>query len=599
MGYRHVRQATAMNQEGLMEHPWLKFYDHRTPHRLAYPEALLDHFLDDAARDFPTHTAITFVLRYALGGRLRIGATYSYQQLHTYVDRLAAGLASLGVGKGDRVALMLPNSPQAVIAFFAAMRLGAIVVNTNPTYMPLEIQHQLADSGAETIVLLNQFVPRLRKAQPALPQLKRVIVTSIDDLLGFPMRQLVRRALQREPDWAEVPLGGMFFSFSALLGHAAAPPQVTRAPGDVALLQYTGGTTGVPKAAMLTHRNLLANTLQSLAWLVDAQRGAERMICALPFFHVYGMTVGMLCSVAMAANMLVLPNPRPIDTVMEVLARERATIFPGVPAMYIAIINHPQAASYDLTSVRACLSAAAPLPIEVQERFGAITGGRLVEGYGMTETSPLTHGNPVYGLRKSGSIGIPVSDVDAKIVDLDSGAAIAAGTDAQGELLVRGPQVMAGYWERPDETAATIDPDGWLHTGDIARMDEDGYFFIVDRKKDMIIASGFKVLPRDVEEVLFTHPDVQEAAVVGVPDPYRGETVKAYIVPKAGAQPSEQAIIAFCREQMAPFKVPRQIEFRTELPKTPIGKVLRRVLVDEERQKLDARASSARSDAER
>jgi long-chain acyl-CoA synthetase len=323
------------------------------------------------------------------------------------------------------------------------------------------------------------------------------------------------------------------------------------------------------------------------------------MICALPFFHVYGMTVGMLCSVAMAANMLVLPNPRPIDTVMEVLARERATIFPGVPAMYIAIINHPQAASYDLTSVRACLSAAAPLPIEVQERFGAITGGRLVEGYGMTETSPLTHGNPVYGLRKSGSIGIPVSDVDAKIVDLDSGAAIAAGTDAQGELLVRGPQVMAGYWERPDETAATIDPDGWLHTGDIARMDEDGYFFIVDRKKDMIIASGFKVLPRDVEEVLFTHPDVQEAAVVGVPDPYRGETVKAYIVLKAGAQPSEQAIIAFCREQMAPFKVPRQIEFRAELPKTPIGKVLRRVLVDEERQKLDARASSAGSDAER
>jgi long-chain acyl-CoA synthetase len=309
------------------------------------------------------------------------------------------------------------------------------------------------------------------------------------------------------------------------------------------------------------------------------------MMCAIPFFHSYGLTVGMNMSIALAAEMIVVPNPRPIENVMRVIHRQRATLFPGVPAMYIGVVNHPDLARYDLTSVRACISGAAPLPMEVQERFGQITGGRLVEGYGLTEAAPITHCNPVYGVRKAGAIGVPVPDVEARIIDLETGELIPLGSDRTGELLVRGPQVMKGYWNRPDETAQMLDQDGWLHTGDIARVDEDGYFSIVDRKKDMIIASGYKIFPREVEEVLFAHPKVAEAAVAGLPDRYRGETVKAYIIPVEGADLTAEEIIAYCRENLAPYKVPRLVEFRTELPKTMIGKVLRRALVEEERQR--------------
>ena len=571
-----------------MEHPWLRFYDPATPYTLTYPDVTLDQLLDDAARDYPDRTAITFALKYALGGRLLIGGKLPYRRLREQVDRLATALASLGVRKGDRVAVMLPNSPQFVTAFFAAMRLGAIVVNTNPTYTPPEIQHQIADSGAETIVLLNLFLPRLRKVQPDLPGLKRVVVTTIDDPLRFPIRSLVRHAQRKEPDWVDVVPDATTYRYADLLAYPPAPPKVERSTDEVALFQYTGGTTGVPKAAMLTHRNLVHNTFQASAWLPNTQRGEERMMCALPFFHVYGMTVCMNLSVALAAKMIIVPNPRPIENVMDVLQRERATLFPGVPAMYIGIINHPNVAQYDLTSVRACISGAAPLPMEVQETFGRITGGRLVEGYGLTETSPITHANPVFGLRKPGSIGIPLPDVEAKIVDLETGAALAPGSDEAGELVVRGPMVMQGYWNRPEDTAGCLDADGWLHTGDIAKVDDDGYFYIVDRKKDMIIASGYKILPREVEEVLYAHPAVQEVAVAGVPDTYRGETVKAYIVLKAGAHATEEEIVAHCRASLAPYKVPKLIEFRAELPKTAIGKVLRRILVAEEQQKLSA-----------
>jgi len=435
------------------------------------------------------------------------------------------------VRKGERLALMLPNSPQFVIAFFAALRLGAIVVNTNPTYTAPEIQHQIADSGAETIVLLNLFLPRLRTVQAELPQLKRVIVATIDDMLPFSASALVRRAGRREPDWAEIVPDDSTFRFAELLiRSSAAAPEIARDSDDVALFQYTGGTTGMPKAAMLTHRNLVANALQARSWLPRSRRGTERMMCAIPFFHVYGMTVGMNLSVATASEMIIVPNPRPIENVINVIHKQRATLFPGVPAMYIGTINHPDVAHYDLTSVRACISGAAPLPMEVQERFGAITGGRLVEGYRLTEASPITHCNPLYGLRKPGSIGIPLPDVEARNVDLDTNETLAPGADAGGELLIRGPQVMRGYWQRPEETAETLDEEGWLRTGDIARMDADGYFSIVDRKKDIIIAH--------------------------------------------------------CRASLAPYKVPKLIEFRAELPKTAIGKVLRRILIAEERQKL-------------
>ncbi len=568
-----------------MDKPWFSFYEKGVPRTISYQSQSLSDLLAQAARTVPENTATNFVLRYMLGGRLTIGGKLTYRKLNEQVDRLATALYQLGVRKGDRVAVMLPNSPHYIISFFAAVRLGAVVVNINPTYTSRELQHQLEDSGAETIILLNLFWPRLREIRHET-KIMRVIVAHIFDTLPFPMRLLVKSSQKKSPDWVEMHPEQDIFLFGHLLEkYGPTPPRVNINPDDVALFQYTGGTTGLPKAAMLTHRNLLANTQQIDSWLVTGKHGQEKMMAAIPFFHVYGMTVAMLYSVFVGAEIIVVPNPRPIDNVMNIMQKERATIFPGVPAMYIGIINHPKVAEYDLRSIKACISGSAPLPMEVQERFGDLTGGRLVEGFGMTECSPVALVNPVCGTRKAGSIGIPLPDTDAKIIDLETGVELPIG-EGQGELCVRGPQVMKGYWNQPNETALTIDAEGWLHTGDICTSDSDGYFFIVDRKKDMIIASGFKVLPRDVEEVLFMHPKVMEAVVVGVPNQARGDdTVKAFVVSKAGENPTAEEIREFCKLHLAPYKVPREVEFRTELPKTMVGKVLRRVLLDEEKAK--------------
>ncbi|EFO79254.1 AMP-dependent synthetase and ligase [Oscillochloris trichoides DG-6] len=569
-----------------MDKPWFSFYEKGVPRTISYKRVTISDLLAETAREFPETTATSFVLRYMLGGRFTVGGKATYRKLNEQVDRMATALYQLGVRKGDRVAVMLPNSPHYIISFFAAMRLGAIVVNVNPTYTSRELQHQLEDSGAETIILLNLFWPRLREIRPET-KVKRIVVAHVFDTLGFPSKLLVKIAQKKTPEWVDVnPEQDIFFFETLLNQYGPTPPKVNVDVDDVALFQYTGGTTGLPKAAMLTHYNLMANVQQVGAWLVSGHRGHEKMMAAIPFFHVYGMTVAMLYSVYMAAEIIIVPNPRPIDNVMTIMQKERATLFPGVPAMYIGIINHPKVAEYDLRSIKACISGSAPLPMEVQERFGEVTGGRLVEGFGMTECSPVALVNPVYGTRKAGSVGIPAPDTEAKIVNLETGEEIPLGSDEQGELCVRGPQVMKGYWQRPDETALTVDADGWLHTGDICKSDSDGYFYIVDRKKDMIIASGFKVLPRDVEEVLFMHPKVMEAVVVGVPNPARGDdTVKAFVVVKEGESPTVEEIREFCKLHLAPYKVPREIEFRTELPKTMVGKVLRRVLVDEEKAK--------------
>jgi long-chain acyl-CoA synthetase len=569
-----------------MSRLWYSHYDKGVPQTVTYPNLTISAMLNEATRKYGDKVATNFVLKYMLGGRFTVGGKQTYRQLNEQVDRLATALYQLGVRKGDRIAVMLPNSPHYVITFFAAMRLGAIVVNTNPTYTSRELQHQLNDSGAETIVLLNLFFPRLREIK-AETQLKRVIVANVFDTLSFPANFLVKSSQKRTPEWVEVhPEQDIFFFQHLLEKYGPTPPKVNIDPGDVALFQYTGGTTGLPKAAMLTHRNLVANVLQIAAWLTDGKPGGEKMMAAIPFFHVYGMTVAMLYSIHMGAEIVIVPNPRPIDNVMNVIQKERCTLYPGVPAMYIGIINHPKVNEYDLKSVKACISGSAPLPMEVQERFGQITGGRLVEGFGMTEASPVTHCNPVYGTRKGGSIGVPFPDTEAKIIDLETGEPLPFDGEAQGELCVRGPQVMKGYWNRPEETAGTIDADGWLHTGDICKVDPEGYFFIVDRKKDMIIASGFKVLPRDVEEVLYMHPKVMEAVVAGIPNPQRGDdTVKAYIVAKQGETPTAEEIKEFCKLHLAPYKVPRDVEFRSELPKTMVGKILRRVLVEEEKAK--------------
>jgi len=580
-----------------MDRPWFNSYEPLVPKTLEYPSITLDTFLNESARKYPYNTATNFVLSYILGERYTVGGKQTYRKLNELVDRFANALYQLGVRKGDRVALMLPNSPQFVIAFFAAIKLGAIAVNNNPTYTPRELKHQLEDSGAETIVLLNLFWPRLHEIRAETP-LKRVIVTQIFDTLGFPSNLLVKSKQRKDPAWVDAPSEPNVYFFKDLIdSYGPNVPKVEVSPDDTALFQYTGGTTGLPKAAMLTHRNLVANTLQVASWLPGGQPGAEKLMAAIPFFHVYGMTVGMIYAIYSGAEIVIVPNPRPIDNVMNIIQKERCTVFPGVPAMYIGIVNHPKINEYDLKSVKACISGSAPLPMEIQEKFGQITGGRLVEGFGMTEASPVTHCNPVFGTRKNGSIGIPLPDTEAKIVDLETGAELPIGGDQLGELCVRGPQVMKGYWNKPEETAEQIDADGWLYTGDICKTDADGYFYVVDRKKDMIIASGFKVLPRDVEEVLFMYPKVLEAVVVGIHHPTRGDdTVKAYIVPKPGEQPSVAEIKEFCKQHLAPHKVPREVEFRAELPKTMVGKVLRRVLIEEEKQKSAAKTAAASSE---
>jgi long-chain acyl-CoA synthetase len=368
---------------------------------------------------------------------------------------------------------------------------------------------------------------------------------------------------------------------------AAGP--IAHEPGDlndVAVLQYTGGTTGTPKGAMLTHRNLVVNAHQAIAWFPGLRPHEEKFLCAIPFFHVYGLTIALLGPITIAATMIIHPNPREIEPLMKLITKTKPAIFPGVPTMYIAIVNHPNVSRYDLKSIRACISGAAPLPPEVRRKFEAMTGGKLVEGYGLTEASPVTHCNPIFGEYREG-IGMPLPDTDAKLVDVETGSR-EVGVGESGELAIRGPQVMKGYWNRPEETAQVITRDGWLLTGDVAVMDADGRFKIVDRKKDMIIASGYNVYPREVEDVLFEHPAVKQAAVIGIPDPYRGESVKAFLVLKDGATATDAEIVAFCKEKLAPFKVPKKVEFVKELPMTLVGKVLRRALREKESAKPPA-----------
>jgi long-chain acyl-CoA synthetase len=567
-----------------MDAPWVRFYEEGVPKSITFPSWSLPDLLDASAREFPDKTALTFFADPKLPP-----SRMTYGQLRDASLRFATALHHLGVRKGDRVAIMLPNCPQFPVVFFGLLRLGAIAVNTNPLYVSREMKEQFNDAGAETAVLLSTFFPRLQEIR-AETKIKRVIVVDIAETLGFPWKSIVHLVQRKHGEYVEVPPGSdIFFLPSLLKQHPPSPPRVEIENDDVALLQYTGGTTGTPKGAMLTHRNLVVNTLQLAAWFAKAERGKEVVMAAIPFFHVYGMTVCMIFGVYIGAEVAMVPRPRPVDIVMRVIQKTKVSIFPGVPTLYTAINHHPDVKKFALGSVRLCLSGAAPLPLEVAETFEKLTGGRLVEGFGMTECSPVAIANPLFGTRRAGSIGIPMPETDAKIVDLETGATLGVGQD--GELAIKGPQVMLGYWGRPDETKETI-KDGWLHTGDIAKMDADGFFFIVDRKKDMISASGLKVLPREVEEVLFLHPKVEEAVVAGVPDPYRGETVKAFVVPKAGASPTVEELTAFCKVHLASFKVPTQIEFRKELPKSMVGKVLRRVLVDEEKAKQAATKSS-------
>jgi long-chain acyl-CoA synthetase len=570
------------------EYPWYGKYEKGVPKTVDVPEKTLHQLIMEAAKRFPNNIAGRMVLRYLPLG-LTIQSRMTYSELDAQTDRFAAALQGLGVKKGDRVGIMLPNLPQTLVAYFGILKAGATVVNMNPTYPAPEIKHLLEDSGASVIVTLSGLVERVQQIREHTA-IKHIIVTDVPDTLHFPFKSLVAKQVRTSGLMKEVAPASDIHSFSPLIASAPSrPTPVDVSPDDVVLFQYTGGTTGVPKAAMLTHRNLVANCLQMNAWFTKVEYGREKVLFALPSFHVYGMTVAMLFGLMCGAELILAPDPRNTAHILEVIAQEKITMYPGVPAMYIGIINHPKVKEYDLHSIKACLSGGSALPVEVAQKFESMTGGKLVEGFGMTESSPVATANPIYGEVRVGSIGLPLSSTVCAICSLEpdeSGSYKMLGVGEEGELIVKGPQVMKGYWGMPDETAKTIDAEGWLHTGDIAKMDADGYFYIVDRKKDLIIASGFNVVPREVEEVLFQHPKVLEAAVAGVPDPKRGETVKAYVVLKEGESCTEAEIRDFCKERLAPYKVPTLVEFRKDLPKTQVGKVLRRMLVEEEKKKM-------------
>ena len=557
---------------------WHRSYDSGVPPDIEFEEIPLPRVLDRSARAHGDAPAVIF-----------LNCRLTYRQLKEEVDRFATALAGLGVTRDTRVAIQLPNLPQAVIAYYATLSLGAQAVMTNPLYVEREITHQWNDAGCAVAVVADfVFEGRIRGIRHELP-VKRYIIASIPEYLRFPLNLLAPIKLRktRPPSIAKVePDEGIRFMKTLIRTTPPDPPKVTLAMDDLALLQYTGGTTGLSKGAMLTHRNLSYNAQQVGAWFTDTTPGREVCLAALPFFHVFGMTVSMNYPVLVAAAMVLLPNPRDIPQMAKAIATHRVTLFPGVPAMFNAINNFPGVDTVDLSSVTSCFSGSAPLPTDVLERFERLTGSKIVEGFGLTETSPVTHTNPLKGTRKIGSIGVPVPGTDAKVVDLADGVT-EMPTGTAGELIIKGPQVMKGYWNRPDATRDMI-RDGWLYTGDIANVDPDGYFFIVGRKKDMIIAGGYNIYPDEVDRVLMGHPAVLEAATIGLPDQKRGETVKSFVVLKTGHAATTEEVIEYCRKELAAYKIPRQVEFRAELPKSAVLKILRRELREQELAKLAA-----------
>jgi long-chain acyl-CoA synthetase len=489
-------------------------------------------------------------------------------------------LLRLGLAPGDRVAIQLPNLPQTAIAFLGTLRAGGVAVMTNPLYTRPELEHQWIDAGCRIAVTADFLYEKTIRAVRAMLPVRHYLIASIPEYLRFPLNVLAPLKLRKDHLIAALPDEPGILPFRKTV-ESAEPLKARPEPGldDLAVLQYTGGTTGVAKGAMLSHRNLSFQAQQLHAWLPDIVPGGEVFLSALPFFHVFGLTVAMSLPVKVAAEMVVLPNPRDIARLIHCINRHHVTIFPVVPAMVHGINHHPKAAGLQVKTLKMCVSGSAPMPEDTLQRFEKLTGGRIVEGYGLTEASPVTHVNPNRGTRKIGTIGLAIPDTDCRIVSLETGQPVERG--GEGELLIRGPQVMKGYWNRPEDTASTL-KDGWLHTGDLASMDADGYFRIVGRAKEIIICSGYKVYPDEVDHALIEHPDVLESATIGVPDEKRGETVKSFVVLRAGADVTEQQLRDFCRERIAAFKVPREVVFRKELPKSSVLKILRRQLLEEE-----------------
>ncbi|MDO8753527.1 MAG: long-chain fatty acid--CoA ligase [Anaerolineales bacterium] len=566
----------------MKDRPWVKNYDKGVPATIDYPKGPVFQFLDQSAQKYPDKVCTIFK-----------GAVVTFKEMNEISDHLAGGLVAMGVKKGDRVGIFMPNSPQFVMAYFAILKAGGVVVATNPLYTASEIEHQANDAGIEVMFVMTNFYRTIKTAQPKT-KIKKLIVTNLKESLP-PFLRIMFTLLREKKGGFRIDGGlaqGDVWLQDVLKQHAhSARPKIEITGDDTAMFQYSGGTTGVAKAAVALHRNVLANALQIRYWFVNAKDGEEVVLMAVPLFHVYGMVAGMLFAMASGASMVMVPNPRDLKDVLDNIAKYRATIFPGVPALYNGINNHPdvKAGKYDLTSIKACISGSAPLLRETKEEFERLTGGKVFEGYGLSEAPTGTHCNPLNGENRDGSIGMPLPDMEVKIISLDD-----SETEVQdgeiGEIILHGPQVMKGYHNMPTETANTLrtmkDGKVWLFTGDIARMDEDGYFYIVDRKKELIKPGGFQVWPREVEEVLMEHPKVMDVGVAGIPDPSRGETVKAWIVFKPGESATAEELKTFCKEKLAPYKVPTHFEFRAELPKTTVGKILRRELVRQHKEAM-------------
>ncbi|MGE0082857.1 MAG: long-chain fatty acid--CoA ligase [Desulfococcaceae bacterium] len=559
-----------MDKITYQDKPWLAHYEKHVKAGLNYEQTCLPAFLERSAERYPEIPALIFQ-----------GYRLSFRGLQDMVNRFAACLHDFGVRKGDSVAILLPNLIPCVAAYYAIMKIGGVAVMNNPLYSDRELEHQFNDSASKVLITLDLLGNRMIDLRPKT-KIRQIVYTSIGDYLPFPKNLLFPFVGKKKKMLADVKPAENVYKWKEMIAkYPPNPPKTEISFADVAMYQYTGGTTGVSKGVMLTHANLSQQVQQIAGWFPTFGTGGEILLGALPFFHVFGLSTAMNLSVFMGWSNILIPKPQP-EPLLEAIAKFRPTFAPLVPTMYIGLLNHPDIQKTDIRSIKGCFSGSAPLPVEVIRDFEAKTGAVIVEGYGLTETTPVTHVNPFNKeKRKIGSIGLPIPDTECRIVSLEDGETDMPVGEA-GELLIRGPQVMKGYRNMPGETDAVLTKDGWLHTGDIAKMDEDGYFFIVDRKKDLIICGGYNVYPRDVEEVFYEHPKVQEACSIGIPHPHRGEAVKVFVVLKQGEKATAEELMEHCKKRLATYKLPSEIEFRDELPKTNVGKILRKNLRAEE-----------------
>ena len=548
--------------------PWLKSYDKGVPEKINYEEICMPDMLERSAAKNANHMALNFQ-----------GFTVSYKELKEMVDRFATCLTDFGIKRGDSVAILLPNMIPCVVAYYATLKLGAIVVLNNPTYTDRELEHQLKDSGSKVLVTLDLLGNRMVDLRPKT-KVKQIIYTTLGDYLPFPKNILFPLVAKKKKLGADVkPANDVYKWKECIAKYQPNPPKVKLSFDDTAMYQYTGGTTGVSKGVILTHANLSKQVQQISAWFPMFANVDGINLGALPIFHVFGMSCVMNFAVYQGWGDILIPRPQP-EPLMEAIQKFKPSFAALVPTMYIGLLSHPDIKKTDMTCIKGCFSGSAPLPVEVIHEFEKVTGSVIVEGFGMTETTPVTHTNPFGGVRKIGSVGLPISDTECRIVDLDTGEKDMP-VGEPGELIIRGPQVTKGYLEKPEETAALL-RNGWCYTGDIATMDDDGYFYIVDRKKDMIITGGFNVYPRDVDEVFYEHPKVLESCTIGIPDPKRGENIKVFIVLKDGETATTAELLEYAKTKLATYKLPSEIEFRKDMPKTTVGKILRKELRAEE-----------------